>query len=212
MFGACCLEISQCLEALDRDLCELPPPLGLAGTYQGNGTTCASDADGDSVANCDDACPEDGAKIDPEDCGCHVAETDSDNDGVPDCLDLCPTTSAGAAVDANGCHLYGACCSPGGSCVSQSFVNQTWCTNQGWTYGGNGSTCALHCAERSPGDYNADGEVDAEDAAMFPGCLGQPFQAPTFLPPSALCRLAFDGDNDGDVDLTDYAALQAVMD
>ena len=211
LVGACCVDLTQCLEPMDRDLCELLPPLGVGGTYQGNGSTCSTDGDNDGVANCDDACPDDPTKIDPEQCGCHIAETDTDNDGVPDCLDLCPATAAGVAVDSNGCHTYGACCSPSGGCIMNTFVNKAFCDSLQWNYGGNGSTCALQCQARGLGDYDADGDVDRADFSHFAGCQGLPLQADGYLMPSALCRTVFDFDADGDVDLRDFGAFGQEM-
>jgi hypothetical protein len=48
------------------------------------------DSDGDGMADCNDGCPNDAAKIDPGECGCGVADSDSDGDGAADCLDDCP--------------------------------------------------------------------------------------------------------------------------
>jgi Putative metal-binding motif/HYR domain len=47
------------------------------------------DSDMDSVIDCDDGCPFDGAKIEPGICGCGVADSDTDNDGTLDCNDAC---------------------------------------------------------------------------------------------------------------------------
>lgn len=47
------------------------------------------DQDSDGTNDCDDACPEDAAKIALGDCGCGVADTDSDADGTADCNDEC---------------------------------------------------------------------------------------------------------------------------
>jgi hypothetical protein len=157
--------------------------LALSGSYQGNGTTCASDRDGDLVPNCDDPCPDDGAKIDPGICGCGIADDDTDADGVADCLDLCPATSGGEPVDSNGCHLNGACCGPITGCLDDTYVDQAWCdaTAGGWIYQGNGTTCALGCLPRQSGDYDADGDVDASDFAALPDCLtGTASKARTF--------------------------------
>ena len=48
------------------------------------------DTDGDGFTDNEDGCPLDPFKVDPEICGCGIAETDSDNDGMPDCQDSCP--------------------------------------------------------------------------------------------------------------------------
>ncbi len=58
------------------------------------------DADGDGIADRDDACPDTpvGARVDVS--GCPV---DGDADAVPDGIDLCDNTPVGAKVDASGC-------------------------------------------------------------------------------------------------------------
>jgi predicted outer membrane repeat protein len=121
LYGACCLDLGQCFDQVDQPTCELPSPTGLNGTYQGNGTTCQSDRDGDLIPNCDDACPDDASKSDPGACGCGVPDIDSDADTVPDCFDLCPDTAAAEPVDSNGCRLYGACCNLIGACFENTF-------------------------------------------------------------------------------------------
>jgi parallel beta-helix repeat protein len=207
LYGACCFALGECNDTFDQAICEL----ALSGSYQGNGTTCASDRDGDLVPNCDDPCPDDGAKIDPGTCGCGIADDDTDADGVADCLDLCPATAGGEPVDSNGCHLNGACCGPITGCLDDTYVDQAWCdaTAGGWIYQGNGTTCALGCLPRQSGDYDADGDVDASDFAALPACLTGPIEGVDFLPPSALCEQVFDFDGDGDVDTRDYAAGQS---
>jgi len=47
---------------------------------------CTVDNDGDSVMDCNDACPSDPAKTAVGICGCGAADTDSDGDGVSDCI------------------------------------------------------------------------------------------------------------------------------
>jgi OOP family OmpA-OmpF porin len=65
-----------------------------------NGVGCPSDADGDSVCDGVDKCPNTpkGCKVDRN--GCPI---DSDGDGVCDGLDLCPDTPKGCTVSATGC-------------------------------------------------------------------------------------------------------------
>ena len=55
--------------------------------------TADDDPDRDGVPDCDDACPNDGAKTSPGGCGCGTADVDTDADGTPDCHD--PPTAAG---------------------------------------------------------------------------------------------------------------------
>ena len=40
--------------------------------------------------DCDDLCPLDFAKTNPQKCGCSVLDSDVDADGTPDCNDVCP--------------------------------------------------------------------------------------------------------------------------
>ena len=47
------------------------------------------DADGDGVADVNDGCPNDTAKIGPGVCGCGNPEVDADGDGVPSCKEAC---------------------------------------------------------------------------------------------------------------------------
>jgi hypothetical protein len=57
------------------------------------------------------------------------------------------------------------------------------------------------------GDIEPDGDVDLDDYAALFDCLGGPDVLPSPPPPltAALCRIAFDLDIDGDVDLRDVA-------
>jgi len=64
---------------------------------------------------------------------------------------------------------------------------------------------------QTPGDWDADGDVDADDGAAFVACAGHPVASAGYVVPSELCGLVFDIDADGDIDLADYAALQTLM-
>lgn len=61
------------------------------------------------------------------------------------------------------------------------------------------------------GDYEGDGDVDADDYTVFAECLFGPDvpPAPTPPPTATECLDAFDFDSDTDVDVTDFAAFQA---
>ncbi|MCP4245674.1 MAG: hypothetical protein GY778_01365 [bacterium] len=65
-----------------------------------------------------------------------------------------------------------------------------------------------------PGDFNRDGSVDLEDHTPFVACLAGPDTAPSPLPPITTqdCLDVFDMDRDGDVDLTDFGAMQSAFD
>jgi hypothetical protein len=61
------------------------------------------------------------------------------------------------------------------------------------------------------GDYNEDGEVALDDWPAFSACHAGPGAEPSPPVPYVLeeCRLLFDGDADGDVDMRDFVWFQA---
>jgi hypothetical protein len=61
-----------------------------------------ADEDGDGVKNCQDGCPNDANKLEPEVCGCGAVDSDSDGDGVFDCVDSCPSDPA-KSLDSGQC-------------------------------------------------------------------------------------------------------------
>lgn len=96
--GACCLFEGNCVESAEFDC-----TVEFEGIYQGDGTTCEGDADGDGVDGmCGDACPNDPEKLEPGVCGCNEPDDDSDGDAVPGCLDNCPANSNPGQEDADG--------------------------------------------------------------------------------------------------------------
>ena len=76
--------------------------VGSAGVafFQSDTRQRPGDADGDRVADKDDACPDTphGATVDKRGC-----PADADSDGVLNGIDACPDTPTGATVDARGC-------------------------------------------------------------------------------------------------------------
>ena len=60
------------------------------------------------------------------------------------------------------------------------------------------------------GDHDCSGGIDLDDYAMLPQCLAGPDQAPTPTDPvtTQMCLNWFDYDEDGDVDLMDWAEFQ----
>ncbi|HNO78579.1 MAG TPA: hypothetical protein PKN33_11015 [Phycisphaerae bacterium] len=65
-----------------------------------------------------------------------------------------------------------------------------------------------------PGDFDGDGDVDADDFEHYADCLDGPDATPTPDLPDATdadCIQAFDQDDDNDVDLADFASFQAAF-
>ena len=54
------------------------------------------------------------------------------------------------------------------------------------------------------GDWDCDGDTDANDYQAFPDCVSGPAGQPGFVSPSDTCLAGYDFDVDGDVDLHDY--------
>ena len=204
--GACCFGLGVCYDNTTMTDCA-----AFEGTYQGKGTTCDDDADGDGTPDCFEECPYDLNKTEPGICGCGVPdeEDDTDADGVWDCVDLCPDTPEGEDVDSNGCAFFGACCSAMRSCLDGN--DAAACAGIGGVFQGNQSSCADGCAYGTWGDFDGDADVDAADYAWFESCLSGPVRAAGYVPPSPQCRTVFDFDGDHDVDLFDFAAFTTVF-
>ncbi len=105
------VDYSGCPEATDTDGDGIPDEDEVAGctessaaNYNADATDDdgSCDADGDSVADSQDACPGTLSGIEVDATGCEIIY-DADNDGVPDEDDNCADTDAGVEVDANGC-------------------------------------------------------------------------------------------------------------
>ena len=62
-----------------------------------------TDSDVDGVADCDDGCPTDPNKTEPDTCGCGIADVDTDGDGTLDCNDNCPSDPGKTEPDLCGC-------------------------------------------------------------------------------------------------------------
>lgn len=71
------------------------------------------------------------------------------------------------------------------------------------------STATLTVSERIWGDGDCDGGIGFADFLVFEDCIHGPEKPP--MPASGVCRSAFDGDGDGDVDGHDAAALQLLL-
>ena len=100
---------------------------------------------------------------------------------------------------------------PGWTRVTATAINhRDWIVGYGRT-ATSGTDTRGFILQPPPGDANHDGVVNAADYAQFAACLSGPFDGVGFVPPSAACLDAFDfAPADGDVDLADFAAFQAV--
>ncbi len=83
----------------------------------------ATDADGDGVIDCDDACPDTAAGQAPDASGCSCQQNnpdgDADGDGIQDCVDNCSAVANADQADSDGDGIGDACeapAPPGGPC------------------------------------------------------------------------------------------------
>jgi hypothetical protein len=197
--GACCFSPSICFENAEVDAC------GLAGgVFLGDGLTCAGDPDGDGAIGCNDGCPLDPAKTHSGFCGCGVPDLDLDDDGVADCIDRCLDTPPYTPVDSVGCTALGACCFRVGACFDG--VDHASCKTVGGVYQGHRSRCGLGCEYADDGDIDGDRDTDRCDLYYWVGCRTGPDLR--FAPSG--CERA-DIDEDGDIDLADFARFQRVF-
>jgi len=63
----------------------------------------ALDSDGDGHPDCEDGCPADPNKRDPQVCGCGSPEVDEDQDGIVDCVDACISSAGGGGAEDCAC-------------------------------------------------------------------------------------------------------------
>ena len=68
-------------------------------------TTCPTDSDADSAADCTDECPYNAGKTSAGICGCATADTDSDSEGYADCIDECVSNSDKVVAGICGCSV-----------------------------------------------------------------------------------------------------------
>jgi hypothetical protein len=183
--GACC--ISGVCSVQSQTNC-----VNQGGTYQGDGTSCAT-------TNCPQSTQ-----------ACCFQSTGG-------CLNLTPANCASAGGISGGpgtacatyvCFPMGACCLPDGSCVGP--VSPSTCQSQGGTFQGNGSSCAtVNCPDPVgaccfPTQFClvlTEAECAAAGATWHG--LGSDCDAPD------ICQAACPGDVNGDdvVNLTDLSTL-----
>ena len=156
------------------------------------------DQDGDGVADAEDNCPE---RYNPD-------QADADNDGVGDLCDDCETEDNPAQTDADE-DGFGDLCD---NCPALHSINQDDTDGDGV-----GDVCDS-CPEvdapagvdafgRSLGTMDLDCDVDANDLALFGACMAGSgvTTPPPGCDPADFARA--DVDDDGDVDLADFAVI-----
>lgn len=140
-----------------------------------------------------DACPDDPTKLEPGHCGCGTPETpDTDGDGTFDCNDGCPNDPNKTAPGQCGCGALETDTDGDGSadCNDQCPQNPQ-------------RTVADACGCGSGADADGDNDVDADDTAIFIGCV----TGPALGPPTTCCE-PLDFDSDTDVDQADFGTFQ----
>ncbi|MHC5028861.1 MAG: DUF1349 domain-containing protein, partial [Planctomycetota bacterium] len=197
--GACCVSSAVCVDDVDQVTCEA----GLAGVFQGIGTSCAS-VDCSGVTPAGACCFDDGTCTEGFQADCEAADgtyqgdnTDCASAGCPQpneaccfadgtCLDLSTVTceEQGGASQGPGsdcasitCPLLGACCLGDGTCVDAQTLND--CESAGGTYQGDGTDCAstiCACSGAGGDCCAANGTTGCDDPACCSAvCLVDPF-------------------------------------
>lgn len=163
----------------DCEIMNCPPGDLSCGDCNFNGVPdgCEPDCDGDGL---------------PDDCGVPL---DTDEDGVLDCFDACRYTTVNYKCD---CPALIECCW-GVVCVSYPYVN---CLEDGGTPDCLESPCREGCLL---GDWDGDGRVRLADVCQMQLCFSGGVGGPGYIEPPADCLMVFDSDDDGDVDVIDYA-------
>jgi hypothetical protein len=181
------------------------------------------DADGDGVADINDGCPNDAAKIGPGICGCGNPEVDADGDGVPSCNDACDQDPNKTAPGICGCGKSDGDMDGDGvrncreSCPADGHKTKPGvcgCGSRDIDSDGDGTLdchdgCETDPAKSAPGacgcsvpdtDTDSDGTADCQDA-----CPGDPRRTQ----PGACGCGAPDSDGDGRADCDDACPQDA---
>lgn len=194
------------------------------------------DGDGDGVPDCVDDCPADPSKTEPGACGCGKPDTDAnangvadckeggpprpsdrDKDGVPDSRDNCPSSPNAEQGDYDEDGVGDVC----DNCSGTSNPGQENADGDEW-----GDACDhcpydpkndedydYYCADEDncPSAYNSD-QYDLDEDGVGDACDACPNTIPGVTVGQTGCpipAIRADFDQDGDVDLDDFAILQA---
>jgi hypothetical protein len=178
------------------DVCDIESGTSADCDFDAVPDECELDSDFDSVIDDCDGCPNDINKTAPGECGCGVPDAHSDEDGVPDCHDGCPLDSEKTEPGTCGCGVpeedtdgdgIGSCIDACPDTPADTAVNECGCLIIGaccfeagfcWD-----ALDPVTCREIT-GVYQGDGSICNE------GCGFGDF------------------DEDGDVDLRDFAYFQ----
>ncbi len=201
------------------DICELTA--GTATDCNTNGTLDACELAAGSSADCNanavpDACDIAGStSLDcntnalPDECEVAAGSApDCNTNGAPDACDI----ADGGSSDCNTNALPDECEITAGSSAdcNTNGAPDACDIADGTSLDCNATGVPDDCEPIAGGDFDADGQVTLVDFEWLPGCLGGPNTPPAPTPADCrdACLRAFDADDDGDVDLGDFARFQ----
>jgi putative intracellular protease/amidase len=150
-----------------------------ASGWSAAGQSSCGDADGDSVCDAQDGCPDNASKTAPGQCGCAVADTDSDGDGTADCLETPPTVLFSDTFDSSASLASYTETPPSertALTVASGLLQLVPAANQAWYAAGNGP--ALFLPAQLSGDFviatqvnpHLVGDVNARPTAAYNVC------------------------------------------
>ena len=150
--GACCFSDGTCIDGITAGECDTQ-----GGSYQGDGTDCASVKCIPTGA----CCFNDGTCVDGFTAGNCIGQGGTYQGDGTDCASVV-------------CVAIGACCLMDGSCVDGQTAGD--CAAQGGTYQGDGTDCAsVNCPqppEKCLGDFDNDGVVGVSDLLFLLAAWG----------------------------------------
>jgi len=135
---------------------------------------------------------------------CEPVATDCNSNGVLDECDVAAGTSGDCNINStpDECEVFADCNTNGTPDVCELLGSDC-----------NTNSVPDDCEPVPPGDYDDDGVVSLNDQPYFVDCLNGPGlpPAPTAAACIERCLQAFDADDDGDVDLQDFAGFSLMI-